>query len=198
MKKFIFIPELVEDNPFLNLFYNDKSRWALHMELYLLNAFKAGQDKGYLLSSAYDKTLLMDWGIVPVFAKMLFDCNRLSKVEYKLYCDIEKNLQVKCPDLLVFLDIDANKAKDRIHKRGRECEKQIWQRDDNYLQLLSEAYYYYLRKYDGDVLFVPDSKLDYSEELICSTIKDDCKYIWVTGIIGSGKTTLCKKLSMSP
>ena len=120
--------EPVGNNPFLKLYYHDPNKYAFAMQIYMLNKRleqqRIAQDLAMSgISSVQDSSLFGD----TCFVEMLNKDGILSDLEVDLYSELFLNMtrEVMYPSLIVYLDCDADKAKSRILKRGRDCEKDI-------------------------------------------------------------------------
>lgn len=88
------------------------------------------------------KTYIVDRSIFEdsaVFAKSQAKSGLMSEEEYVRYSKFfTKALEdIRFPDLVIYLKIDAKKLHERIQSRGREMEKDI---SEEYLSSLSELY----------------------------------------------------------
>lgn len=120
--------EPVEENPLLPLYYKDPHRYALSMQIYMLNRRleqqRVAQDLALMgVSSVQDSSLFGD----SCFVEMLRKDGILSPEEVDVYSQLFANMSrdVMYPSLVVYLNCDPEVAKSRIMKRGRECEKGI-------------------------------------------------------------------------
>ena len=120
--------EPVEENPLLPLYYKDPHRYALSMQIYMLNRRleqqRVAQDLALMgVSSVQDSSLFGD----SCFVEMLRKDGILTTEEVDVYSQLFANMSrdVMYPSLVVYLNCDPEVAKARITKRGRECEKSI-------------------------------------------------------------------------
>lgn len=120
--------EPVEGNPLLPLYYKDPHRYALSMQIYMLNRRleqqRVAQDLALMgVSSVQDSSLFGD----SCFVEMLRKDGILTTEEVDVYSQLFANMSrdVMYPSLVVYLNCDPEVAKSRIVKRGRECEKGI-------------------------------------------------------------------------
>lgn len=120
--------EPVETNPLLPLYYQDPKRYAFSMQVNMLNKRYeqqlVAQDLALAgISSVQDSSMFGD----SCFVEMLKDdgilCNEEVTVYGELFANMSRN--VMYPSLVVYLDCPPEKAKERVIKRGRECEKDI-------------------------------------------------------------------------
>lgn len=120
--------EPVESNPLLPLYYKDPERYALSMQIYMLNRRleqqRVAQDLALMgVSSVQDSSLFGD----SCFVEMLRKDGVLKPEEADVYSQLFTNMSrdVMYPSLVIYLDCEPETAKRRIEKRGRECEKGI-------------------------------------------------------------------------
>ena len=120
--------EPVESNPLLPLYYKDPERYALSMQIYMLNRRleqqRVAQDLALAgISSVQDSSLFGD----SCFVEMLKKDGILRPEEVDVYSQLFANMSrdVMYPSLVIYLDCAPEVAKQRIEKRGRECEKGI-------------------------------------------------------------------------
>lgn len=151
------ILEVVEDNPFLPDFYQDKVAHSFKTQMFfLLSRFKQ-QDalqQGDLFTGAVVSDYLFDKD--RIFAELT-----LSSSEMALYDSIFRALssKVRAPELVVYLHAPMDVILERIAKRGRSFEKDM---DVGYLRDLVEAYGRFFQSYDdAPVLMVDTADLNF-------------------------------------
>ena len=113
--------ESVEDNPFLEKFYNDDpKRWAYTLQMHFLYDRFAKHLPDHTIS---DRSIYGDIG----FANILHADGVLSDEEHASYMKHFKTLTPFLPhvDLCIHLHVSVDQAMERISKRGREFEAQI-------------------------------------------------------------------------
>lgn len=120
--------EPVETNPLLPLYYKDPKRYAFSMQVNMLNKRYEQQILAQDLamdgiSSVQDSSMFGD----SCFVEMLKDDGILCDEEVNVYGELFANMSrnIMYPSLIVYLDCPAEVAKQRVIKRGRECEKDI-------------------------------------------------------------------------
>jgi deoxyguanosine kinase len=128
--------ERPQDNPFLERFYADGSRYALQTQLFFLfqrveqmrEVAQPGMFGGPVLVSdfMFDKDAL--------FARLT-----LSDDEYRLYSLIHDSVapQAARPDLVIWLQASPAALLGRVHRRGIRMEQEI---DEAYLARIADAY----------------------------------------------------------
>jgi deoxyadenosine/deoxycytidine kinase len=151
--------EIVEENPFLASFYQDRNKFAFQTQLFfLLSRFKQQQE--LFQPDLFAQVTLSDYLFAKdrIFASITLDANELS-----LYERIYQHLgpQVVRPDLVVYLQARQEVLLQRIRKRGREFERRF---DADYLAELSRGYGDFFHRYtDTPLLVVNASEVDYAE-----------------------------------
>ncbi len=138
--------EVVEENPFLALFYAEPERYAFKAQaFFLLSRYKQIQDlaQGALFFEHTVSDYLFDKDFI--FASL-----NLLGAEWELYQDLYSQLRPKLtqPDLVVYLRAQPDLLLKRIAKRARPFEKGI---EASYLRRLGEAYDDYFSRYRGSL-----------------------------------------------
>ena len=146
---YMHIAEPVDENPYLERFYANKSRWCLSMEMDLQlayhNAIKAAREQA-------PEFLVMDWGLPVVYVMNAYVREKLLiKYEYDTFQRLMRFLNTPIPDITFYLDVTPEECLRRIKERNRECEQDI---DLNYLKNLDESYRNYLENFTGRVFFI--------------------------------------------
>jgi len=130
--------EPVIDNPYLDDFYQDMSRWAFHLQVFFLSKRFTSQREIELagVSCVQDRTIYEDVG---VFATTLHNRGHLIGRDWENYRDlfVAMTEYLRLPDLVIYLRCDVDTLLKRIQARGRPSEMTI-RRD--YLTELNEAY----------------------------------------------------------
>jgi deoxyadenosine/deoxycytidine kinase len=130
--------EPVINNPYLDDFYADMSRWAFHLQVYFLSKRFESQ-RAIIAENAsciQDRTIYED---VEVFATTLHNRGHLTGRDWDNYRDLFHAMTsfLKPPDLILYLRCDVPTLLNRIRFRGRDSEKKI---DASYLEELNDAY----------------------------------------------------------
>lgn len=150
--------EVVEENPFLPLFYQDRKRYAFKTQVFfLLSRYRQ-------LSRLRERPLF--GGVV---ADYLFDKDaifaslNLEGPEWDLYLDLYRELSPRLPppDLTLYLRAPVGVLLERIRKRGRPFEEGM---DPTYLEVLSEAYERHFARYPHPLLVLEAEALDFSPQ----------------------------------
>jgi len=145
--------EDVDDNPYLDDFYEEMQCWSFNLQIYFLRSrfeqvIRVREEN---LDVIQDRTIYEDANI---FAPNLHAMGLMTARDYNSYSGLfelmERNLQA--PDLLIYLRASVPTLVDHIQKRGREYENSI--RID-YLRRLNERYEAWINTYDkGKVLII--------------------------------------------
>jgi deoxyadenosine/deoxycytidine kinase len=144
--------ETVDDNPYLNDFYNDMQRWSFNLQIFFLNSrFKQIveiQQSGK--SIIQDRTIFED---AEIFAPNLHDMGLMSTRDFENYRSLYSLMiaLIKPPDLLIYLRASVPTLVNQIQQRGRAYEESI--RLD-YLKMLNERYELWISKYTGNKLMI--------------------------------------------
>ena len=149
--------ELVEDNPFLGNFYQDRTGFAFQTQIFfLLSRYR--QQQSLFQQDLFSSTLVSDY----LFAKdRIFANLNLSDDELALYNQLAGILEqrVRTPDLVIYLQARTEMLLQRIQWRGRAYEQDM---DPEYLEALNSAYSYFFHHYkDSPLLVVNTDKLDF-------------------------------------
>ncbi|MCM3758900.1 deoxynucleoside kinase [Sporosarcina aquimarina] len=143
-RQFQLLMEIVDENPFLNKFYDDIEEWSFQTEMFFLcNRYKQLGDiqKHYL---AEDKPVVADYHI---FKNLIFAQRSLSESDYAKYEQIYTILTagMPVPNVIVYLHASLDTLMRRIAMRGRDYERGM---DPNYLRQLSEDYDTFINRFE--------------------------------------------------
>jgi deoxyadenosine/deoxycytidine kinase len=152
--------EDVDDNPYLNDFYEDMQRWSFNLQVYFLNS----RFNQVLSIRQSGKTVIQDRTIYEdahIFAPNLHSMSLMTSRDFENYFSLFKLMSrlVQPPNLLIYLRASVPTLVNQIQKRGREFESTI--RLD-YLTRLNERYEEWISGYDlGKLLIVDVNNLDF-------------------------------------
>ena len=153
--------EDVDDNPYLNDFYEDMQRWSFNLQIYFLNSRLSQildiRKKG--IDVIQDRTIYED---AYIFAPNLHSMGLMSTRDFENYFTLFQLMTslIEAPDLLIYLRATVPTLVNQIQKRGREYENSI--RLD-YLKRLNERYEAWIESYNnGELLIVEVDKLDFN------------------------------------
>ena len=143
-QQFHLLMEIVDENPFLNKFYDDIEEWSFQTEMFFLcNRYKQLGDiqKHYLVK---DKSVVADYHI---FKNLIFAKRSLSESDYAKYEQIYSILTegMPVPNVIVYLHASLDTLMKRIAKRGRDYERGM---DPNYLRQLSADYDLFINQFE--------------------------------------------------
>ena len=136
--------EPVIDNPYLDDFYRDMSRWAFHLQIYFLSKRFVSQREIELaqVSCVQDRTIYED---VEIFARTLHHRGHMVGRDWENYRDLfhAMTAYLTPPDLIIYLRCDVDTLLSRIRHRGRPSEQSI---NPDYLAELNDAYEDWVRR----------------------------------------------------
>ncbi|MEN8120529.1 MAG: deoxynucleoside kinase [Bacteroidota bacterium] len=154
--------EDVDDNPYLNDFYDDMQRWSFNLQVYFLNS----RFNQVLEIRKSGKTVIQDRTIYEdahIFAPNLHAMGLMTSRDFDNYFSLFKLMTslVEPPDLLIYLRASVPTLVNQIQKRGRDYENSI--RLD-YLTRLNERYEAWITSYDlGKLLIVDVNNLEFQD-----------------------------------
>jgi deoxyadenosine/deoxycytidine kinase len=154
--------EDVDDNPYLNDFYQDMQRWSFNLQIYFLNSRfnqildirKSGKDV------IQDRTIYED---AYIFAPNLHSMGLMTTRDFENYFTLFNLISslIEPPDLLIYLRASIPTLVNQIQKRGRKYENSI--RLD-YLKRLNERYEAWVESYNlGRMLIVDADNYNFPE-----------------------------------
>lgn len=162
-KRYNWIPQFepVDDNPYLDDFYADMTRWSFNLQIYFLNK----RFRDVVTISKSNDTIIQDRTIFEdacIFAPNLHSMGMMSDRDFDNYTDLFNLMMslVKLPDLLIYIRSGIPNLVSHIQKRGREFEKSI--RID-YLQGLNTLYENWISTYKGNLMIVDGDRLHFKE-----------------------------------
>ena len=146
--------EEVEDNPYLDDFYNDMQRWSFNLQIYFLNS----RFNNILHIKKSDKTIIQDRTIYEdayIFAPNLHSMGLMSTRDFENYFTLFNLISslLDPPDLVIYLKASVPTLVRQIEKRGRKYEDNI--RLD-YLRKLNERYDSWIEAYNLGKLMIID------------------------------------------
>lgn len=120
--------EKVDNNPYLEKFYDDFERWSFHLQIYFLAERFKEQKKIFEYGGGFiqDRSIYEDTGI---FAKMHYEKGTMTKDDYETYRNLFDAMVMTPyfphPDLLIYLEGSLDDILKRIQLRGRDMEKKL-------------------------------------------------------------------------
>ncbi len=154
--------EDVENNPYLNDFYEDMPRWSFNLQVFFLNSrfrqiidIQRGAD-----TVIQDRTMHED---ACIFAPNLHTMGLMSTRDFENYTRLYETISslIRPPDLLIYLKASVPTLVNQIQKRGREYEDNL--RLD-YLKRLNEFYEKWIASYTGRLLIIDVDQCNFAEE----------------------------------
>lgn len=162
--------EDVDDNPYLNDFYEDMQRWSFNLQVYFLNS-RLNQILSIRKSG---KTVIQDRTIYEdayIFAPNLHSMGLMSTRDFENYFTLFNLMTslIQPPDVLIYLRATVPTLVNQIQMRGREYENSI--RLD-YLKRLNERYEAWISSYNlGKILIIDVDNLNFTE------VKEDLRSV---------------------
>jgi deoxyadenosine/deoxycytidine kinase len=146
--------EDVDDNPYLNDFYNDMKRWSFALQIHFLNS----RFNQVLALRESGKDIIQDRTIYEdayIFAPNLESMSLMPKRDFDNYLSLFKIMSslIQPPDLLIYLRASISTLVEHIQARGRDYEETI--RLD-YLKRLNERYEAWINGYQNGKLLIID------------------------------------------
>ena len=151
--------EPVDNNPYLEDYYQDMNRWSFNLQIYFLN--KRFHDVVEIAQS--NDTIIQDRTIFEdacIFAPNLHDMGLMSDRDFDNYTDLF-NLMislVRLPDLLIYIRTGIPRLVEHIQKRGRDYEQTM--RLD-YLKGLNRRYEDWIAGYKGKMMVIDGDTVDF-------------------------------------
>ncbi|MFP8488183.1 deoxynucleoside kinase [Gracilimonas sp. Q87] len=151
--------ESVDDNPYLQDFYEDMRRWSFNLQIYFLSS-RFRHQKEMLnddVNLIQDRTIYED---VEIFAKNLHQMNLMSDRDFINYEALFKEMgyYLRPPDLLIYLRAQVPTLVRQIQQRGRDYENTI---RIEYLERLNNLYEDWIGRYPHDKLIIDTDDLDF-------------------------------------
>jgi deoxyadenosine/deoxycytidine kinase len=151
--------ESVDDNPYLQDFYEDMRRWSFNLQIYFLSS-RFRHQKEMLnddVNLIQDRTIYED---VEIFAKNLHQMNLMSDRDFVNYEALfnEMSFYLRPPDLLIYLRAQVPTLVRQIQQRGRDYENTI---RIEYLERLNNLYEDWIGRYPHDKLIIDTDDLDF-------------------------------------
>jgi deoxyadenosine/deoxycytidine kinase len=151
--------EDIDDNPFLELFYQDPERHGLSVQLsFLFSRLKQWQSM--IQQDLFHNMIISDY----LFAKdRLFAMTNLSDEEFALYNQVAQvvAMDLPKPDLVIYLQSSPEVALKRVEKRNRSMEKGI---NLDYLKQVTETFDKFFFHYqETPLLVVQTDRINFAE-----------------------------------
>lgn len=161
--------EAVDDNPVLDLYYQNPKQYAFLLQIYFLNKrFKAIKEANKVKNTILDRSIFED----DLFLTLNYKNGNVSKTECETYKELLGNMleevdgmPKKSPDILIYIDVTFEKMLERIKKRGRDYE-QIDNHPElyDYYQQLHKEYQTWITQYNhSPKLIIDGNRYDFIE-----------------------------------
>ncbi len=146
--------EDVDENPYLNDFYNDMQRWSFNLQIFFLNSRfnQVTEIHSTGKKVIQDRTIYED---AYIFAPNLHAMGLMTTRDFENYFSLFSLMDtfISPPDLLIYLRASVPALVNQIQQRGRDYEESI--RLD-YLKRLNERYEAWISTYDKGKLLIID------------------------------------------
>lgn len=144
-------------NPFLDDFYDDRPRWALHTQLAFLLARHQALAPIAAAEEERNRTLLTDFLVAKdqIFARATLDARELA-----LYEEIATGLRMRgpTPDLIIYLQATTDLLMHHLDVARRIGEREI---PREYLDALNDAYnHFFFHFTDAPLLVINVNEVD--------------------------------------
>tara|TARA_R110002072_G_scaffold4384_14_gene30786 strand:+ start:736 stop:1350 length:615 start_codon:yes stop_codon:yes gene_type:complete len=155
--------EEVDDNPYLDDFYNQMERWSFNLQIYFLNSrFRQILDiRNSGKNVIQDRTIYED---AYIFAPNLHAMGLMTNRDFENYKSLFDLMEevTESPDLIIYLRSSIPNLVAQIHKRGREYENSI---SIDYLSRLNERYEAWVHNYNkGKLLIIDVDNLNFVDD----------------------------------
>lgn len=180
--------EKVIDNPYLEDFYKDMSRWSFHLQIYFLShRFKSQQEiTEWPGSCIQDRSIYED---VEIFATTLHKQGFMSDRDFENYKTLFEIMTsyLRKPDLIIYLQASTDRLFQHIKKRGRAYEQKI---DRDYLEQLNQAYEDWIERAKAEGMNVFTFNMEYRDfehnerdfNILYKSIRDLENQTWINGV----------------
>ena len=165
------LKEIVDENPFLNKFYENIDEWSFQTEMFFLcNRYKQLSDIHRTLDEQHP--VVADYHI---FKNLIFAKRTLKPIEYEKYEAIYKILTADMPkpNMVIYLHASLDTLMQRIAMRGREFEKNITR---EYMEQLASDYHEFIGHFEKMHPEIPVIQLN-GDELDFVKSEEDLQYV---------------------
>ena len=170
--------EAVDNNPVLDLYYQDPKKYAFLLQIFFLNKrFQSIKEAYKADNNVLDRSIFED----ELFLTLNYKNGNVTKTELDIYKELLSNMleelegmPKKSPDLLIYIDVSFEKMLERITKRGRSYE-QIADNPDlyEYYQQVHDEYPNLYDNYDASPkIRIDGNKLDFVNNV------EDLQYVF--------------------
>ncbi len=153
--------EVVEENPYLEKFYNDQDKYAFQTEMFFLTdrCNQMRDIENFYINKNLD--VIADYHLSKslIFSKKTLNDNDFEKFE-KVYNILVEDFVI--PDLIIIIRSDLDVLKKHIKIRNRNMEDQI---EDSYLNYLIEKYDSFIeilnKRFSDKLLVINGNEFDF-------------------------------------
>jgi deoxyadenosine/deoxycytidine kinase len=152
--------EAVDDNPYLLDFYRNMREWSFHSQIFFLSRRLRCQRQ--ILTHPHnvvqDRSIYED---AEIFATNLYQRGNMCQRDYQVYHTLYEEFAqlLPRPNLVVYLKASVPTLIERIHRRGRDFEREV---SPLYLQQLNELYNAWSEDFTlCPMLTIPTDTLDF-------------------------------------
>lgn len=159
--------EAVDNNPVLDLYYQDPKKYAFLLQIFFLNKrFKSIKEAYKADNNILDRSIFED----ELFLTLNYKNGNVTKTELEIYQELLGNMleelegmPKKRPDLLIYIDVSFDKMLERIEKRGRSFEQVDGNPglEDYYAQVHSEYPDWYENYHVSPKMKIDGNQLDF-------------------------------------
>ena len=152
--------EAVDDNPYIADFFKDMRRWSFHSQMFFLSR----RISSHREMAKHPTPIIQDRSVYEdanIFARNLYERGNMSERDYQVYRSIyEEFIQfLPAPNLIIYLKASIPTLIGRVHRRGRDFERDI---SPLYLQQLNELYNSWIEDFTlCPILTIPTDDLDF-------------------------------------
>ncbi len=152
--------EAVDDNPYLTDFYKNMREWSFHSQIFFLSRRLRCQREilSHPQAVVQDRSIYED---AEIFAANLYQRGSMLPRDYQVYRSLYEEFSqlLPYPDLIVYLKASVPTLIERIHRRGRDFEREV---SPLYLQQLNELYNAWSEDFTlCPLLTIPTDNLDF-------------------------------------
>ena len=154
-----------EENPYLQSFYEDMSRWAFSSQIYFLQKkfalhLELEKEQGVVVQ---DRSIYED---AEIFARNLHRMKILDRRDWQTYLELYDSIQkrLRPPDLLIYLRCSVRTVRKRIRMRARPEEQNV---PLAYVRRLNALYERWFDEYTlSPTVVIESDQLDYVSNLV--------------------------------
>ena len=147
--------ESVIDNPYLEDFYDNMSRWSFNLQIYFLynRFYRQIELMKSNVNFIQDRTIYED---KEIFAFNLYKSGKMSERDWKTYSNLFSTMSefIKAPDLIVYLKANTDTLMSRIKHRNRDYELEM---SSEYIHSLNIYYDKWINSIEKEKVLIIDT-----------------------------------------